>query len=80
VNGHAATAPLTSVMNSRRLMPIPSLAEAHIQNDSTQKTYGISGATIPGSRSRWFPYLLRANRPQTTPNESFFRSFFAQHP
>jgi hypothetical protein len=29
------------VMNSRRLMPIPSLAEAHIQNDSTQKTYGF---------------------------------------
>jgi hypothetical protein len=28
-------------MNSRRLMPISSLAEAHIQNDSTQKTYGI---------------------------------------
>jgi hypothetical protein len=50
-------------------MPIPSLAEAHIQNDSTQKTYGISVAAIPGSRCRWFPYLSRANRPQTTPNE-----------
>jgi hypothetical protein len=41
-------------MNSRRLMPIPSLAEADIQNDSTQKTYGISVAAIPGSRCRWF--------------------------
>jgi hypothetical protein len=50
-------------------MPIPSLAEAHIQNDSTQKAYGISGAAIPESRCRWLPYLSRANRPQTTPNE-----------